>query len=135
MAGSRHTARMASAAERRESPLIPARDGFLGLVVLGLIAVVVLPAIAIAVPHPGRAAQARYAATALGMLVITGGYLHLVAGTRSAFDRAWGAATLVYVAGLVIRAGAYARDALHAGAAIVVAHHLFWVLYMARLFS
>ncbi|MFN2525480.1 MAG: hypothetical protein ABR505_04360 [Actinomycetota bacterium] len=87
--------------ERRQSPL-PAPGAFLIFLVLGVGAVLTLPAVADAIPHPGRPEQAQYAATCLGVLTSTCIYVYLVARGNSVLGRAWISWTLVYGGALAI---------------------------------
>ncbi|MDQ3981810.1 MAG: hypothetical protein M3271_03910 [Actinomycetota bacterium] len=93
---------VSSADGARAAGPFPAAWAFLGLLLLGVAAVIALPQIGDDLPHFGRDDQARYAITCLGVLALTGGYLYLVAWTRGVVDRAWMLPTFVYVAGLAI---------------------------------
>jgi hypothetical protein len=92
---------VSSAADARAGPL-PALWGFLGFLLLGILAVLTLPQIADHLPHFGRAEEARFATTCLGLLALTVAYLYFLALTRPVRERAWLAPTLIYFAGLVI---------------------------------
>jgi hypothetical protein len=92
---------VSSAGGTRAAGALLAPWGFLGFLLLGVVAVLALPQIGDDLPHFGRDDQAQYAATCLGVLVVTGAYLYLVALSRPVTDRGWLVPTLVYVAGLV----------------------------------
>ena len=91
-----------SAVEPRKGNLVPASWALLGFLILGALAVWALPEIAEDLPHPGRPEQARYAAACLGVLILTGAYISVVATTHRDLDRAWMIPTVVYAAGLAI---------------------------------
>lgn len=72
-----------------------------GFVLFGVVAVLFLPELADDVPHPGRDDQAAYALTALGMGVVTAGFVYAFATARPDLERAWMPA-VVYGSGLAI---------------------------------
>ena len=69
--------------------------------VLGLAAVLFLPSLAPHVPHIGNAAEARWAITGTGLLLVLGVFVY-VEGRRRRFSTAWMAWTWGYGAGLVV---------------------------------
>lgn len=81
---------------------VPEPGAFLGFLVLGVLAAWVLPEVGDNLPLPGRAEHARHATTCLGVLVLTGLYVYVVARTRPHLDRTWLAWTLLYGVGLAI---------------------------------
>lgn len=82
--------------------LVPAPGALLGLLAVGLVAVLGLPGVADDLPHPGREEQAQYALTCLGLLVITCAYVYLVARAETRLDRTWILWTLTFAIGLLI---------------------------------
>jgi len=90
------------ALEPRIGTRIPAPAALFGFLILGGLAVWALPEVAGSLPGPGNAAQARYAATCLGVLALTGAYVYGVSRVNRALDRAWMTWTLVYGSGLAI---------------------------------
>ena len=93
---------MASTAIETDDPRrSPTPVWLLGFLILGGAAVLGLPEIAAELPHPGRTEQAQYATTCLGLLLLAGIYVYLVARSVG-LDRAWVSWTLLYTAGLLI---------------------------------
>lgn len=80
---------------------VPEPWALVGVAVLGVSAVLVLPALAGHLPHPGRAEQAKYALTCLGVVALTIAYLYAVA-RRLSLGREWLLETIGYGAGLAV---------------------------------
>ena len=81
--------------------VLPGLSAFVAFLALGVAAVMLLPGIGDNLPHPGRTAQARYAAAGAGVLMATAVYVCLVA-IRLKLDNYWIATTMVFGAGLVM---------------------------------
>ena len=86
-----HTDHMAAgAAEVGRRGSASALGALAGSIVLGVVAVLLLPEIAGDIPHPGTDEQARYALTGLGVAAVTVTFVYaLGAVRRGGLERAW----------------------------------------------
>ena len=82
--------------------VVPAPALLVAFFLLGSLAVIQLPSLARHLPHPGRIAQAQYAATAVGIFLLTVAYLYLASRVEPAFDLPWTLWSALYATGLVI---------------------------------
>jgi len=94
---------MVSSGETRATSVVPAPWALAGLAAVGAVAVVGLPSLAGVLPRGAdpEPNAAQFAVTALGMVLLTAGYLAVVVWTTG-LSKAWAALALAYNFGIVV---------------------------------